>query len=400
MKTSVCLKVGSALALSLAGSVSFGQNYVQTNLDANVSGVAEATDANLVNSWGLSRASGGVWWNSNAGTGVATLFNGPGAVQSLVVTIPPATPGKNGAVVLGTPTGIMANSSTTDFLLGVEKPADFVFCTLDGILAAWNPTVGLAAGAAAPSTHAIIVAKGAKDSSYTGVTSALINGSRFLYVANFGLGRVDVYDNSFNLVKLSKNLFDQERLSPDAEPFQDEELPRGFVPFNVQTIGNDVVVTYALHQEGQKKETDGPGLGYVDIYKSTGQLKVRLQHGDQFNAPWGVTLAPLDWGSFSHDLLIGQNGGGGATQSAGTISAYDLATGKFVGLVQDPTGNTLAIEGLWGISFANASTVNSYDPDEAPSAEMYFTAGANGGTSGLFGYLTPVTTELVQGSDQ
>jgi uncharacterized protein (TIGR03118 family) len=203
-------------------------------------------------------------------------------------------------------------------------------------------------------------------------------------------------------VKLNKNLFDEERLS-DAEPFVDDQLPANFVPFNVQTIGNDIVVTYALHEEGQQKETDGPGLGYVDIYKSTGQLKVRLKHGNQLNAPWGVTLAPADFGGFSHTLLIGQNGGGGSTESAGTISAYDLATGHFEGLMQDPTGKPLVIEGLWAINYANASEVNSYDPDEAPSAEMYFTAGANGGTRGLFGYLTPVVspvTQLIQGSDQ
>ena len=71
------------------------------------------------------------------------------------------------------------------------------------------------------------------------------------------------------------------------------------MPFNVQAIGNDIVVTYALHQGGSPFETDGPGLGYVDIYTSTGRLLRRLQHGDWLNAPWGVALAPLDFGRFS-----------------------------------------------------------------------------------------------------
>jgi len=45
----------------------------------------------------------------------------------------------------------------------------------------------------------------------------------------------------------------------------------------------------------------------VDIYTSTGQLLQRLEHGDWLNAPWGVALAPLDFGRFSHDLLIGSS---------------------------------------------------------------------------------------------
>jgi uncharacterized protein (TIGR03118 family) len=112
------------------------------------------------------------------------------------------------------------------------------------------------------------------------------------------------------------------------QAFVDERLPREFVPFNVQAIGNDIVVTYVLHQEGNMLETDGPGLGYVDIYSSSGQLLRRLEHGSWLNAPWGVALAPLDFGRFSHDLLVGQFAGGGDTESSGLIAAYDNATGK------------------------------------------------------------------------
>jgi uncharacterized protein (TIGR03118 family) len=103
------------------------------------------------------------------------------------------------------------------------------------------------------------------------------------------------------------------------------------VPFKVQAIGNDIVVTYVLHQEGAQFETDGPGLGFIDIYSSSGRFLQRLEHGDWLNAPWGVALAPLDFGRFSHDLLIGQFAGGGDTPSSGVIAAYDLATGKFDG---------------------------------------------------------------------
>jgi uncharacterized protein (TIGR03118 family) len=171
------------------------------------------------------------------------------------------------------------------------------------------------------------------------------------------------------------------------------------VPFNVQAIGNDVVVTYALHEEGSPFETDGPGLGYVDIFTSAGRLLRRLEHGDWLNAPWGVALAPLDFGRFSHDLLIGQFAGGGDTQSSGWIAAYDLATGKFDGLLQDASGKPLTINGVWALSPGNASPTNS-DAAAAPATQLYFTAGPNHGSGGLFGFVTAVSTDLTEGNGQ
>jgi uncharacterized protein (TIGR03118 family) len=172
------------------------------------------------------------------------------------------------------------------------------------------------------------------------------------------------------------------------------------VPFNVQAIGNDIVVTYVLHQEGNPLETDGPGLGYVDIFSSDGRLLQRLEHGDWLNSPWGVALAPLDFGVFSHALLIGQFAGAGTSEGSGTIAAYDLATGAFIGLVGDATGKPLAISGLWALSPGNSASAGSYDPAGAPASELYFTAGPNHGAGGLFGYLKPVPTDLTVGNDQ
>jgi uncharacterized protein (TIGR03118 family) len=381
----------------LASSAVFAQHYEQVNLDANVSGAAEAVDSQLINGWGLARSSSSVWWVSDEATGVATLYDGPGAKQSLVVTIPKSDPNDK-TFPTGTPTGMISNANTTDFPAAPNKPAAFIFATLDGSIAAWNPTVGLAQGANPPSTNAVTVARGDAGSGYTGLTTAFIDGNRYLYVANFLKGRIDVYDNGFKPVKLQGNDHDRDR--DGDKPFTDDRLPRNFVPFNVQAVGNDLVVTYALHFAGNPFETPGPGLGYVDIYSSKGKLLRRLEHGDWLNAPWGVTLAPLDFGRFSHRLLVSNFAAGGTTQSAGFISAYDLDTGKFEGLVEDESGKPLSIQGIWSMSFANAATPSSYDPDEAPAAELYFTAGPNQGTAGLFGYLIPVSTELVQGNSQ
>ncbi len=402
MKMSLRFTAGAALTL-IMGAVSFAQHYTQTNLVSNTSGVAPVTDPQLINPWGLSRSSSSPWWISDNGTGLSTLYNGPGAKQGLVVTVPPADP-NNKNTPLGTPTGTIANGSPTDFLLAPGKPSLFLFSTIDGTIAGWNPTVALAVGAAPPSTHAVTVVKTSDGSSYTGLTSAFIGGQRFLYAANFTKGRVDVYDNAFRPVDLSKQHFNEdaadrgERHSAE-NSFVDEKLPRSYVPFNVQAIGNNIVVTYVLHEDGSRFETDGPGLGFVDIYTSTGQLLQRLEHGDWLNAPWGVALAPLDFGRFSHDLLIGQFAGGGDTQSSGFIAAYDLATGKFDGLLQDASGKPLAINGIWALSPGNLTPTNN-DAAAAPAAEMYFTAGPNHGSGGLFGYLTAVSAELTEGNSQ
>jgi uncharacterized protein (TIGR03118 family) len=352
MKTLTHFCASTAWALIISATC-FAQRYTQTNLVSNTAGVAPVTDPQLINPWGLSRASGSPWWVSDNGTGFSTLYNGAGAKQPLIVTIPPADP-NNKKTPTGTPTGTIANGSHTDFLLAPGEPAVFLFSTIDGTIAGWNPNVAVAQGAAPPSTHAVTVIKATDGSSFTGLTSAFIDGKRYLYAANFTLGRVDVYDNAFHAVTLSKEHFNQDSSDQNGHssenPFMDERLPAHYVPFNVQAVGNEVVVTYVLHQEGSPFETDGPGLGFVDIFSSSGRLLQRLEHGDWLNAPWGVALAPLDFGRFSHDLLIGQFAGGGDTQSSGFIAAYDLATGKFDGLLQDASGKPVAINGIWTLT--------------------------------------------------
>jgi uncharacterized protein (TIGR03118 family) len=138
----------------------------------------------------------------------------------------------------------------------------------------------------------------------------------------------------------------------------------------------------------------------VDIYSSAGKLLQRLEHGNWLNAPWGVALAPLDFGHFSHHLLVGQFAGAGTTESSGFIAAYDLVTGKFDGLLEDAAGKPIAINGIWSLSPANVAPANA-DPDEEPASQIYFTAvPAAQGAGGLFGYLNAVPTELTEGSVQ
>jgi len=398
MRSALSLAVSAVTIMSL-GVTSQAQKYNQTNLVSGVSGVAKITDPNLKDPWGLARASLNAWWASDNDTGLSTLYNGAGAINPLVVTIPSVNPKKNPK---GTPTGIIASSSLTDFPVAPGQAAAFIFSTLDGGIVAWNPNVAISQGASAPSTHAVLVAKGAEGSSYTGLTSGFIENKRYLYAANFAKGRVDIYDSSFHLVQLNDDSdrsydFDDSRSREHNAPFVDERLPRNFAPFNVQAIGADIVVTYGLRVEGQSTAVGGEGLGYVDVFSSSGQLLTRLEGGSQLNAPWGIVLAPLDFGRFSHSLLVGQFGGGGTTPSAGTIAAYDLATGKFEGRVEDASGRPVVIPGIWDLAPGNISPDN-LDAAGSPAAEVYFTA-RNAG-KGLFGYFSAVTTDLIEGSAQ
>ena len=252
----------STVLILITGIANFGQHYNQTNLVSNTSGAA-VTDPQLTNPWGLSRGSGSPWWVSDNATGVSTLYNGAGARQSLIVTIPPADP-TNKNTPIGSPTGTIFNGGQTDFFLAPGKPAIFLFSTIDGTIAGWNPAVVVAQGAAPPSTQAVTMVKTTDGSSYTGLTSAFIDGKPYLYAANFTKGRVDVYDSSFHLVNASKTHLGEHTVAGDSDSedsFVDEKLPPSYMPFNVQAIGNDIVVTYALHEEGSRFETDGPGLG-------------------------------------------------------------------------------------------------------------------------------------------
>jgi uncharacterized protein (TIGR03118 family) len=365
-------------ALALTSTLAVAQHYNVTTL------VTNASDASLVNPWGLSRGSGTPWWASDNATGVATLYLGNGTKVALTVTIPAAKSGTTGS-----PTGTIFNGSATDFLIAPGEPARFLFATIDGLIVGWNN----------PPQGAVKLVTTTDGSSYTGLTSATVKGKRYLYAANFTKGRVDVYDNTFQPAHWDDEGDHSEDEGEDRGAFVDDSLPRNFVPFNVQTIGNDIVVTYALHEDGNPFETDGPGLGRVDVFSAKGRLLTRLEHGDWLNAPWGVALAPLDFGVFSHDLLIGQFAGGGDTQSSGFVAAYDLATGRFKGLLEDTSGNPLSIKGVWDISPGNTGPAN-FDSAGAPSGELYFAAGPNHGSGGVFGHITAAATDLIQGNDQ
>ncbi len=371
----------------LAGCVLLGaradaQHYTQTNLVSDQMGLATHQDLNLVNAWGLSRSSTSPWWVANNGTGNSTLYNSSGVAQTLIVTIPSASGSDPGV-----PTGTVFNG-TKAFELAPNMPARFLFVTEDGTVSGWNPGV--------KATDAVIMATN-PDAVYKGAAIASWRGNWYLYVTNFAKRRIDVFDSSFQPVhgggddhhQLLNDHHDGDHR--DHDRFQDDRIPRSFSPFNVQNIGGDLYVTFAKRDPATNDDVAGPGFGYVDVFSPSGRLLRRLEHGPWLNAPWGLALAPSDFGAFSHNLLVGQFG-------SGEIAAYDVATGAFLGKVLKETGNeVLAIDGLWALGFGNGGT----SPNAAgPLNTLFFTAGPVDETQGLFGTLTAVAAEQLLGNGQ
>jgi uncharacterized protein (TIGR03118 family) len=384
---SVCAVVAaSALFPVLAAA----QHYVQKNLVSDLSnppsgdGTVAHVDPNLANPWGITRSSGGPWWTSNNATGTSSIYAGDGTpanflpdpagsmFDNFVIVPPPAfEPGATSA-----PTGIVYNGNPNIFLLNkgtpMGKPAAFIFVTEDGTISGWNPAVNVAQGANPPSIHAVLEVDNSENGSpngavYKGATTAELNGKTYLYVTNFRHARVEVYDSGFNRVHLGE------------DAFEDESVPRGFAPFNVQNIGGSLFVTYAKQDAARHDDVAGPGNGFVDIYSPAGQLEGRLQHGNWMNSPWGVVWTPRDFGRFSNSILVGNFG-------SGWVAAFNGFTHQFLGFVRNPDDSLLFIDGLWSLTFGNGGSAG-------PATTLYFTAGLEGETHGLFGTLTPIPTE-------
>jgi uncharacterized protein (TIGR03118 family) len=350
------------LALCSMMQAQQAQHYKQTNLISDIPGMAPTTDPNLVNPWGLSRSSGSPWWVSDNGPGLATLYTGTGAINPLVVTIPAADGGS------GTPTGQIFNGSQ-DFQLAPGKPALFLFVTEDGTLSGWNPGVSPTTAVVKVNTHSASVFKGMAVAT---VDDPRAGSANYLYVADFRKGNVNVYDTNFHRISMGHNAF------------EDERIPHGFAPFNVQNIGGNLYVAFAKQDSAKHDEVDGAGLGFVDVFSPTGRLLHRLDKSKWFNAPWGMAQAPSDFGIYSHDILVGQFG-------SGQILVFDPVTGELKGNLLDANNMPISIDGLWGIAFGSGGTSGS-------ATTLYFTAGLNGEQDGLFGTITAI--ENTFGGDQ
>jgi len=337
------VKATSTIALAFASIYVHADSFVQTNLVSNVPNLANNTDPNLVNPWGVSFSATSPFWVSDQGSGVTTLYGATGTPVSLVITIPAGSTPPTG------PTGTVFNAST-GFLLPKGNPASFIFDTLNGTIAAWNGGQGTTAQVMATTAGAV----------YTGLAQDTTGGLTFIYAAN-STGNIHVFNSLWSDV--TSTTF--------AGQFVDPNLPSGFVPFNIQNIGGNLYVTYAqLTPMG----TPLPG-GFVDEYDANGNFIARIASGGPLSAPWGITLAPASFGPFSNDLLIGNFGNG-------EILAYDPTTDAFLGILDGANGQPIINSFLWALE---TRTGPGFNPDA-----VYFSAGINDQTDGLFGEITDV----------
>jgi uncharacterized protein (TIGR03118 family) len=382
-----------ALSLFLLPAVTQAQHYTQKNLVSDISQPDNADktkvllDQNLKNPWGLTRSpGGGPWWVGNNNSGTSTIYSGAGTPAGFLPD-PPGSPFNNFVIVpppgfapgtQSTPTGVVFNGSPTDFILDKGTPAGkqaiFIFATEDGTISGWNPGANVAKGANPPSINAVLEVDNSDNGSangavYKGATSAEVGGKKFLYVTNFRSAKVEVYDSAFKRVHL------------DEDAFEAEGVPRGFAPFNVQNVGGTLFVTYAKQDALRHDPVGGDGLGFVELFSPSGKHIGHLEHGDWFNAPWGVVWTTRDFGEFSSAILIGNF-------RSGWIAAFNGFTHKFIGFVKNANGSLMTIDGLWSLTFGNDG-----DPAKGgagPANTLFFTAGINNEADGLFGTITPL----------
>lgn len=331
----------AAISTVMLPALALAQNsaYVQTNLISDGAVPAAQMDPTLINPWGVSI--GPQFWIDAAGSGFSLVEDGNGA-KAFAVAVPPAA----STSPHGTPAGTVYNSDASLFPI-TGGSAQFLFGTLDGTIAAWNPSTPQAV---------TVVNNASAGAVYTGLAVETASSGSFLLAANFASGTVDVFDSNFKPAQLTGT-------------FSDPTIPTGFAPFGIHFINGKVFVTYA-QRNAQGRENVGAGLGYVDVFDTNGNLLQQAIGQGNLNAPWGMALAPAGFGSLGGDLLIGNFGDG-------VINAYDPNTFSFIGSVKDSTGRPIANSGLWEIVFG----VNGVgDPNT-----LYFAAGINAEKDGLFG---------------
>jgi uncharacterized protein (TIGR03118 family) len=339
----VLAAIAVVTGLSSAAAATGENAFVVHNLVSDIPGLADTTDASLVNAWGLTSQPTSPWWVADNGTDVSTLYRANGSKVALTVSVPNA------------PTGAASNTGANFVVTNgtVSGPARFIFDTERGRVLGWNPAVNAAAILGADRSDVGAIYKGL----------AISSTESTLYAADFHNGRVDVFDSSFHLVTI-----------PGA--FVDPNLPDGYAPFGIANLGGRIFVSYAKQDADREDEIAGQGRGVVDVYDQGGTFLQRVVNHGQLNAPWGLAIAPAGFGPFAGDLLVGNFGDGRinayAPQPTGTYERIDALRGA--------DNQPIEIDGLWAIVFGKGSLTNN-----GPLDTLFFTAGPNDENDGLFG---------------
>jgi uncharacterized protein (TIGR03118 family) len=316
-------------------------NYNATILVSNEADDAPVVDPLLKNAWGISASPTGPWWVADNGTGYSTLYNGDGEKISLEVQVP------------GAPTGTVFNGGT-QFQLAAGAPAAFLFASEDGTFSGWNPTVNANA-------QVVFTSAG---SNYKGMA---IHGDT-LYASDFGLCKVEAFQGNF-----FDNTFAE---VTTAGGFADGSIPAKYCPFGIQAVGDSVFVTYA--KKDGEDDVPGRGHGFVREFDTDGNLTAKVESRGALNSPWGIAMAPADFGKFSGCLLVGNFGDG-------RINAFcegRHGNWHFDGRLRH-RAHAISIDGLWGIGFGNGGAAGAANV-------LYFAAGPDDEENGYYGKIEVV----------
>lgn len=406
----------SKLHLFLAGAllapgIIFARNkdggYVQTNLVANKAEYhPQIVDESVHDAWGIALrppGAGGHIWISNATKGTSTEYIGdvPGnplhqdGLKVVGLDQPGFTdhgyafvtgqaynsasdvPGQPEEFHVSGPADNHKTSPAQSIPGGFSGSAKFVFVTEDGCINAWSANTAVAMSSApvvinysktAPAlpSRANCVFTGVALTNNAFNTDAYAKaGGNHLFATDIRNNVIRVFDNKWQDVTSTFH-------------FETPETVGRLHPFNILDLGGHLFVAYAdfdpESDEGQEQIL-GAGLGHVVEYNEDGTLVKDFHTHGVLNAPWGMAIAHASFGTFANDLLVANFGDG-------TISAFDLASGDFVGYLRDPDTKIISIDGLWGITFGNGVSLGDANA-------LYFTAGPNNEEDGLFGRLNP-----------
>lgn len=341
--------VVSLLSVSLLSIPAWAVPFTATNLvtDDEVAHPAQITDPGLKNAWGIAFSPTGEFWVSSTGAGTSPVYSVDPATQATIkLPLTVAIPGD------GSVTGQVFNGSTS------FNNNRFLFVSEDGTVSGFRPELGTTGVRPAET-----IVPALPENNYKGAAIGSVWGYDYLYAANFKAGAIDVYKGTLAAPALTGS-------------FTDPGLPAGYAPYNVQNLNDSLYVTYALQDAAKTDEVPGVGLGYVDKFNLNGDFVERVASGGTLNAPWGLAIAPSSFGPVAGELLVGNFGDG-------RISIYDADTHAYLGQVLDSNSEALSIDGLWAISAGNDGLAGS-------SQLLYFAAGPDEETRGLFGVLTPV----------
>jgi uncharacterized protein (TIGR03118 family) len=392
----------AVLAGVSSGSADTGVNaYVQTILVANRPELAPGAlvDKHLLNPWGIALRPPGVGghiWISNAGNLSTSTYigdvNGVPLHQDGLKIVYFETPQISYEDGLANVTGQVYNAASDFPNQPIEFPvsgpasnlssgspvsigtssgsAKFVFVTTEGTIHAWRAST-------AESMDRAVIVKDYSDHgrdqittlrhlpAFTGVAMSTESGSRNrLYVTDFQNSAIRVFDNRWADITAAVTF---------ARP---SNIPADFSPYNIQLLGGRLYVAYAavdVDAEEPASDVPGPGAGHIVVYDLDGHIVREFADTDRLNSPWGLALAPANFGPFGGTLLVANFGDG-------TIAAFDPSTGAFRDYLRGADGKPIVVDKVWGLAFGNGVSLGAAD-------SLYFTAGPNEEQDGVFGRL-------------